>query len=350
LTLHPDAPVTRERVLLIGNYGNGNVGDDAILTQMAPLVLEHGQVTVLSRHPQRIIELVSEVHAESMVSTRALLAFLRADTIVIGGGGMFGRGLPPLVAWLPFVLLAAQLLGKDVELRAVGAYSDMPTPVAWALRRVVRRARHVSARDAASVEALGGADLVTLVPDPAWALQPAGPEAVEPVLLRAGVADDLPLVAVSLKPGSSPGVDEHCLDSVARGLDRWARDRDCQFLFMSFSDKGDYRLGDQLTDYHLGRKLQEKMSEGARVRFIGPGLHPAVMLGVVQRCAAMVAMRLHAQIFALVVDRPVYGISFEAKSDQLLTSVGIEPVRPDQVSADGLGRWLEKVAPGQPAR
>ncbi len=349
MTLHPAPPPRNEHVLLIGNYGNGNVGDDAILIQTAPLVLEHGTVTVLSRHPRRIADLAPELRAEQMVSVRALRAFFRADTVVIGGGGMFGRGLPPLVACLPFLLLVGQLLGKDVELRAVGAYPDMPGPVAWALRQVVRRARHASARDSASVDALGGPGLVTLVRDPAWDLEPAGPDLVDPVLAAAGVCGDCPLIAVSLKPGSADGVDRHCLEAMADGLDRWARRRECLFVFMCFSDKGDYQLGDALTDHDLGVMLQDRMVAGARVRFVGPGLHPSVMLGVVQRCTAMVAMRLHAQIFALAVDRPVYGLSFEPKTDELLASVGMAPVRPDQLSVDALERWLEQVAPSRSA-
>ena len=96
-----------------------------------------------------------------MVSLAAVRALIASDTVVIGGGGMFGRGLPPLVACLPFVLLGASYLGKEIELRSVGAYPDMPAPVGWALRRVVRRARHTSARDTASVVALGGPDRVT---------------------------------------------------------------------------------------------------------------------------------------------------------------------------------------------
>ena len=47
-------------------------------------------------------------------------------------------------------------------------------------------------------------------------------------------------------------------------------------------------------------------------------------------------MRLHAQIFGLAVGRPVYGLSFEPKCDEFLSSVGVLPVRPEEVSADEL--------------
>ena len=275
----PDAPAggRSERVLLIGNYGNGNVGDDAILLQMAPTALARGRVVVLSRHPERIASLVPDVSCRAMVSRHALAAFVRADTVVIGGGGMFGRGLPPLVALLPFVLLASTYLGKDVELRAVGAYPDMPPPVAWGLRRLVRRSRHASARDPASVTALGGPDLVTLVRDPAWALEPAPSGVVTTLLADAGVDTSLPLVAVALKPGAGEATDDHLLAAVADGLDRWASDGAGQIIFLSLSDKGDYNLGAALTDLDLGNRLQEGMTHGDRVRFVGPGLHPAVM-------------------------------------------------------------------------
>ncbi len=332
---------------MIGNYGNGNTGDDAILIQVAPSSLERGRVTALSRNPERIARLVPEIHSVPMVSARAFWEFLRADTVVIGGGGMFGRGIPPLVACLPFVLLAAEFMGKDVELRSVGAYPDMPAAVGWALRRVARKARLVSARDTASVTALGGPEYATLVRDPAWELQPAPADAVRAALAAAGVRADRPMVAVSLKPGAGATSDRRCLSGMAEGLDRWAEGKECEILYLSFSDKGDYNLGAALTDLDLGRSLQHKMQNGHCMRFIGPDLHPAVMLGIVQCCRGVVAMRLHAQIFAMAVERPVYGLSFEAKCDQFLDSMGVLPVRPDAVSGDDLGRWLEDVAPHQ---
>jgi polysaccharide pyruvyl transferase WcaK-like protein len=336
-------PERPQRLLLIGNFGNGNVGDDAILLQAATCAAAQGEVTVLSRRPESTAKLVPDARSVTMVSRDAMIAFFRTDVVVLGGGGIFGKGLPPLVSLLPFVLLAAEAIGKQVEIRSIGAYSDMPAPVAWALRRVVRRARYVSARDAASVEVLGGGKVV-LVKDPAWNLAPAEPALVDAALEQAGVAAGQLLVAVSMKPTSDAAMDDRCLTTMAQALDKWAENSDGQIVFMSFSDKGDYDLGAQVTDLLLGERLQSQMRCGNRVRFVGPGLHPAVMLGVVQRCSAMVAMRLHAQIFAAAVDRPVFGVSFEPKSDEFLTSIGIAPLRPDDVTAEDLCSWLDGVA------
>jgi len=336
-----------ERVLLIGNYGNGNIGDDAILTRVAPRFLGDGELTVLSRRPEQIRALVPGARLVPMVSAQAVAAFASSDTVVIGGGGMFGRGLPPMVMLLPFVLLVAQALGKEVELRSLGAYPDMPTAVAWALRRVARRARHVSARDEVSVRTLGGREIVTLVRDPAWDLEPASDGDVDRALAAVGVDldSDAPLIGVSLKPGAGEESDRHCLAAMAKGLDRWSQQGAGRILYLCFSDKGDYQLGAALTDADLGRALQTSMSEGPSVRIVEYGLAPDVMLGIVRRCSAVVALRLHAQIFAQVVDRPLYGLSFEPKCDEFLTSVGILPVRPDRLSADDLLEWLEHVAP-----
>ena len=341
-------PPGSEGVLLIGNYGNGNIGDDAILIQLAPEALAHGPVTALSRHPQRVAALVPDVEATSMVSWAAVRAFAASDTVVIGGGGMFGRGLPPLVACLPFVLLAASHLGKEVELRSVGAYPDMPRPVGWALRKVVRRARYASARDAASVRALGGPGHVKLVRDPAWELPVADPKEVRSVLADAGVGDERTLIAVSLKPGAGEPAVGRCVATVAAGLDRWADHHAGTILFLSFSDKGDYQLGADLTDDHLGRELMDAMVHRDRVRLVRPGLHPTVMRGVIDRCAAVVAMRLHAQIFAAAAGRPVFGLSFEPKCDEFLASIGVAAIRPDHFSVEELAQWLDGSVP-QPA-
>jgi polysaccharide pyruvyl transferase WcaK-like protein len=345
-------PARRERVLLIGNYGNGNIGDDAILTRMVPNAVGNARVTVLSRNPGKIAELVDGVTSVSMLSVRSLVAFSRADTVVIGGGGMFGRGLPPLVAILPFVLLVALAVGKQVELRSVGAYPEMPPLVGWALRRVVRRARHVSARDLASVNALGGPGVATLVRDPTWELEPAEPELVDAALGESGLAPDRPVIAIALKPCTRSEALEHCLSSLAEALNRWTDERPCELLVLSFSETSDHQFRNELTDLDVGIRLERMLTSGVHVRFVAPGLRPSVMLGVIGRSTAVIAMRLHAQIFATVSARPLFGLSFEQKCDEFLASVGVEPVRPDQVSPAELLRWLEQVEvvdPGEPA-
>ena len=45
---------SRPRVLLFGNYGNGNLGDEAILTSVLDLLRPYADVTVVSRQPDRI--------------------------------------------------------------------------------------------------------------------------------------------------------------------------------------------------------------------------------------------------------------------------------------------------------
>jgi hypothetical protein len=153
------------------------------------------------------------------------------------------------------------------------------------------------------------------------------------------------MVAISLKPGAGPEADRRCRSAVADALNHWARGSECEVLFMCFSDKGDYQLGAELTDADLGRQLEAELEEGLRVRFIGPDLHPRVMLGIIERCSAVMAMRLHALIFAKSVDRPVFGLSFELKCDEFLNSVGAPSLRLDEVSGEALGAWLSEVSP-----
>jgi polysaccharide pyruvyl transferase WcaK-like protein len=103
----------RTTVLLVGNYGNGNVGDEAILARLTELTAGRCDMVVVARQP----ELVKGMHGVAAVrtlSTASVRALLCTDVVAIGGGGIFGRGMPLLPRLLPAVAIAARILGKRI--------------------------------------------------------------------------------------------------------------------------------------------------------------------------------------------------------------------------------------------
>ncbi|MGW7007793.1 glycosyltransferase [Streptomyces sp. NPDC054933] len=327
------------RALLIGNYGNGNTGDESILVRLAELAGDRrDRFTVVSRDPDAVTRLHG-LTAVRTTSARAVRAFLRADTVAVGGGGMFGRGLPPLVRILPAVLLAARLLGKEIHVVAIGAYPDTPQPTRWLLQLVCRHATAVTVRDAGTRRLLssGPARWVrpALVPDPAESLAAASAERV-----RAETGIDpatLPLL-VSLKPMPDRQTRSRVLAAVADALREWDDDR--PVVFLCLSDRGDYGLGTAVCDAALSVEVARRSGLGARAVLAGPGLHPAVAKALVGAASGIVAMRLHAQVYAVAEGTPLFGVSFEPKSDAWLTASGVPVHRAEGLDASAVSRWL----------
>ncbi len=183
-TLPPPLQHLPDPILVVGGYGYRNAGDEAILASILRS-LEGRRVTVLSRTPA---ETTAMHGVRSVPLTAAARALARHRTVLIGGGGLFGRDMGGVGRLLPAYGLGAVALGKTVVIHGVGIDHGLPAATAVPLRELAKRAHQISVRDGASadvlrewgVEAVVGPDLSTWLP--------AAPAAVGARLLRVGRA------------------------------------------------------------------------------------------------------------------------------------------------------------------
>src|SRR5690348_13518431 len=107
----------RSKLVFIGNYGNRNVGDDAILHLLSDRYHEryagHDQY-VFARQDEAHVRRISHATPIPTDPRTALWALWHAQVIVIGGGGIFGARMGPAARFIPLFALLAQMLGKRV--------------------------------------------------------------------------------------------------------------------------------------------------------------------------------------------------------------------------------------------
>lgn len=156
----------RKRVLLFGNYGRRNLGDEGILAAILISLIPVADVTVVSRSPT-ILTRQHGVAAVKMMSFRGAICLLRCDAVAIGGGGMFGNGMNLMTSLLPVIALLSQKLGKDTLFLATGAYSSSPSWVQRCLKQVAASSVLVSVRDKESAAVLNRGAETVIVDDPA---------------------------------------------------------------------------------------------------------------------------------------------------------------------------------------
>ena len=314
---------SRPRVLLFGNYGNGNLGDEAILTSVLDLLRPYADVTVVLRQPDRI-QRDHHVASVPMSSIGGILALARCDLIAIGGGGIFGNGMKLLTQLLPVVALAGQAIGKETCFIAIGAYTSSPLWVRQALRRVAARSALVTVRDPESAAVLDCGQRTVLVDDPALYLEPAPPAEGQAIMREAGLAPDVEVLGLSMKPTGFPDRDEKQIAVAAAAVDWW-HGRSCgQAALLCLSERGDNGLGVAWSDVSMGQEVIRRVQSPRRVHLVGPDMSPAQMKSVVGQLSIVVGHRLHAQMFAWSVGTTVAGISYERKSDAFLESTGIK--------------------------
>ncbi len=333
----------RPKLLLFGNYGHGNLGDEAILTSLLQLLRPLAEVTVVSRRPERI-ERDHRVAAAGMLSRRGLTCLLRADIVAIGGGGIFGNGMKGLTCLLPTVALIAQRLGKETVFLAIGAYTSAPLWVQTSLRRAAAGSSLVTARDLESVEVLGPGPNTVQVDDPALTLEPAPPDvALELLHLEPGAARPA-LLGVSMKPTRFAGRNQKQVAVMSECIDWWHAHTGGDAVILCLSDRGDNGIGSTCSDGSMAEEVRRRVREPDHVRTVGPALTPAAMKAVIAQLDAVIGHRLHSQMFAWSVGTPMAGISYERKADAFLEAVHAKRFDLWGVEAESVIEWLHTCA------
>lgn len=306
---------SRQKVLLFGNYGNGNLGDEGILAGVLAAIKPVADVTVVSRAPKKISGL-HDVKSVKMMSLRGTFALLRCDHVAIGGGGMFGNGINIMTSLLPVIALLAQKLGKQTVFLATGAYSSSPSWVLRCLRKVASRSLFVSVRDLESAAVLARGPATVIVDDPAIGLVPAPAEAGRAALANAGVRLDRPLLGLSLKPTHYSDRNDAQVAAAAAACEWWRDNLDGDCVLLVLSGHGDN--GVSVSDQTLLDAVAARASMRDGIHRLGPNVRPEVMKAAIGQLQLVIGHRLHAQIYAWSMGVPVVGISYERKSDSFL--------------------------------
>jgi polysaccharide pyruvyl transferase CsaB len=228
-------PVTGARVFLAGAFGQGNPGDEALLSAFAEGLLDHRPVVASTNPSATVAE-----HGLPAVSrddlARIVQLIARADAVVVAGGTVFKSlhpacGRPPLALLRRTAALAAmtRALRKPLALVGVGAAPLEGATARRLARAIVHSADLLILRDeesAVHLAAIGaptpfrvGADPAwILVPDPEDTARPSGGPVVVALSHLAGGPDLADKLAAGLEPIADAGIPVR--------LDPWQPDGD----------------------------------------------------------------------------------------------------------------------------
>jgi polysaccharide pyruvyl transferase CsaB len=308
------------RFLVSGYYGFGNTGDEAILAGLVEGFRElcpAAELTVLSGNP-------ADSMAEHGVIAvpRGLRSVRRqvklCDVLISGGGGL----LQDVTSWRsPLYYLAAMHLAQSAR-RPVACIGQSIGPLrrGWVralVRRQLSRAAIVALRDELSQQSLVGlglprraevtADLAFLLPAP-----------TEPDISAArakagltGVSD--PVAAISLRrtPGSA---DRGDVMRVAAVIGKSCDELGLRPLLVPMQPSQDVALAEAVADVFPSRNA-----------LIASGLRAREILALIASCRMVIAMRLHALIFAALSGVPPVAISYDPKVDGLMAQLCLPP-------------------------
>lgn len=324
-------PARRLSVLLAGDFGVSNIGDDAILLSNYELLKArhpHVSVTVVAPKPGPL----------SFLQTPALSLFhwpkveeaiATSDLVVIGGGGLFhdwwafepeklfSEDPEGPTAYLSLVARATRL-NKPCLLFGVGVGPLRSEGSLKAVAEVLSNAYLVTVRDKASFELLdlGGvtkSTRVAVTADPAFDLPHRHPPR-DKLWSSLGLGEaPRPVISVILRGWDVTGLRSQFLAMIGSALKKVLHRVGGLGLYIPFQTWQGHPWTD---DIAVGFRLREYVGNGVKF-YILPHLGPWLADAVISASDVVIAMRYHAVVFAFRHSTPVLGFAYDPKLSYL---------------------------------
>jgi polysaccharide pyruvyl transferase CsaB len=293
------------RVLISGYYGCGNAGDEAVLGAMLGALrsVEPGiRPVVLSATPAATSAAHGCPSLARMSPPALLTAIARTDLLISGGGSLIQDVTSAASAlYYLFLIRLARLARKPVVIYAQGVGPITREPVRRATARLFCAARAVTVRDEGSATLLRElgvpAERVTVTADPVFGQY-------EPEGIRQQGSNGQQGFGLALRPW---GDDQVLRSRASRLVSLLQAESPAPVGLLPMHEPGDRQLAEG---------LRQELGEGAEVAPLGLGTDG--LLDWVSRRRALVAMRLHALIFAVIRGVPCVALSYDPKVVELM--------------------------------
>ncbi len=298
-----------DRVLLIGGYGVGNVGDEAILRGLIQNMSENvSKLSVTSHSPHETYDLHNDYLPEDTefnpigVSPATALGLLKDhDHIVVGGGGIFSDYMGPYASKIPLFMLAARVLRKSLYWTAIGVYPSTPPVTLNLLRAAMRCSESVTVRDEISRHTLTnlGLNNIEQVLDPSFTLDYERTETT-----------DTQTIGIAARYVQDSRVDRKLM-SVYEDVAEVYLERGWEVVFVPLCQHKYARSG---MDQRRCQKLANKYSGAS----YWATLDPEEMVSKISSFDLMLATRLHSMIFSHIAETPFVEIEYASKCTSIL--------------------------------
>jgi len=324
------------RLLLVGDCGAANVGDDAIMEAwlaQLPQLAPDATVTILAPRefpsPRGVKAVVDWHYWES-----ALEAIAESSAVIVAGGGLFHEWwalsretfLTPSIegptAYLSIVA-AAKALGKRCLCCGVGV-GPLATAAGKALvAEVLAEADLVTLRDSHSLQLLQElgvkAEKLRHTADTAFALPRRWPPEPQLWAQLLGFVPPAPRVAVVLRGWDVFDVGNQFAERLAAALEGLQHATGASILFLPFQrNQGHPWTNDAGAAWSVRHRLRSQANA-----FLLPLLTPSLADAVIAQSQLVIAMRLHGAVMAFRSLVPVLGLAYDPKVAALFHDAGL---------------------------
>ncbi|MCE1255099.1 MAG: polysaccharide pyruvyl transferase family protein, partial [Anaerolineae bacterium] len=321
----------RKKILIAGYFGFMNTGDEVILSAMLQDIRGLNfdiDITVVSGNP----DFTRQSHHVNSIAWADIQeinhSILDSDLVILGGGGLFhdywgfdqSTILTSKHIGIPFytsIGLLATLHSKPLMLYAVGVGPLFSDEGKKYVRAIADQAAIISVRDEQSKSELISigipSERITVTADPAYRLN---------IAVQSNKYDpEKPTLGVALRNWDYDGNPDIWEKQIAMAVDQFLDSYPGgNAVFIPFQDLNETLLDDS----GVSGRIQAMLKNAARTVVINKELPFLERIKVLSACNLMVAMRLHAILFAIKYGIPVVGLIYDPKIINLMSQTGIQ--------------------------
>ncbi|AXH98361.1 polysaccharide pyruvyl transferase [Sporosarcina sp. PTS2304] len=345
------------KIGIVGNYGNDNNGDEAILLSIISQVTSVFQVpsdviTVFSNNPKQTAQryqvmsaplyykkgnAVKTFGATYLQNKKIVKTF---DLLIIGGGGilmdLYKREAPLYGSYA----MMAKHSGVPYVIYGCGAGPLSSELGKWFIRYMSKHAHSISVRDPESADLLksiGVQKYVEVIGDPAFSLKKER-KTIGERPLKIGVTA-VPYYHGGYWPESKETIYQLYIEGMAKNLDALAAKQpvDITFFATKFPQDAD-----------VTKDIQALMKYSDRTTVIDHNLLPADLLEVTAAQDIVIGTRLHSLILATCTATPIIAVCYHHKVTDFMKLADLEqvaiPIGEMHESADHFSKAYDALA------
>jgi len=312
--------MNKERsVLISGYYGFDNSGDDAILQAIVKDLKSKDNnidITVLSRNPERTKDIYN-VNAVQRFNLGEVIDAIRKTSVLISGGGSLLQDVTSTRSLLYY--LAVMILGKLFKKTTI-VYANGIGPINKSYNRLLTRmilnkVDLITLRDEDSRRYIDNLHVknknVHVTADPVFTLEPSSPDRIKEIFLDEEIPMDSNIIGISLRTWQKA---ENLKEVMIKTIEHITKEYNVNVLLIPMHYPSDLDIC-----YDIQRELQNENT------YILKGKYSVEdIMGVIKETQMIVAMRLHAIIYAANMGVPMYGLVYDPKIEGILNDIGME--------------------------
>lgn len=300
-------------VFIFGYYGFENLGDEAILSSIVKMIQEKSSDTEIFAlsYNVKYTERTHKINGVSRNSIKDIFSAIRNSDLVISGGGSLLQDVTSsrsLIYYLAIISIA-KILKKPVLFFCNGFGPIKKSLNKYLAKIVINKVDRIVLRDPRSkilMEEIGITRPIEVTSDATFCLDSVSEVRVKEILESESIPTDKPLIGISVRPWS---VGKDFINTMAKFGDYVAnRDLEVVFIPMQASKDGE-----------ISREIIKHMEKRAYI--LKNGYTPEEILGIIGSLDILVAMRLHALIFAAITEVPMIGLEYDPKVQAFLKMV-----------------------------